>query len=701
MKQDGDEGTHRCCGRVSGMATISLPGQLRRTRRFTLGVPEQFTVARDGAAVLFLRSRAGDDPGTCLWSLDLDSGTERLLADPADLLATGEAVEKATGIGGYATDAAGGLVAFALAGALWTVDVAGGRARRLDATGPVADPRPDPTGRWIGYLSAGALRAIGADGTGDRAVAVPDGPDVTFGVPGHTATGYWWAPDGTRLLVARVDSARVPLWYLPGEAEPGTPPRGVRYAAVGTANPEVTLWIAGLDGARTGVRADRAAFEYLTGGGWDAHGPYAVVRSRDQRTVQFLGIAPDSGDSTVVSEQRDRCWVQEIPGLPARTRSGVLLDHADRDGTRYLTVGGEAVTPPGLQLREVLAVDGDEVLFTASGEPTETHLWRYAGQVRQWSAEPGVHSGVLARGTLVHVAGGGDRPGGSTTVVRPGKPAVAIPSVVEKPVLEVHATPLVLGERKLRAVLYLPSWHRPDGGRLPILLDPYGGAARQRATAELTWRCLVPQWFAEQGFAVVVADGRGTPGRGPDWERAVHGDLFGPVVEDQVTAVREVARRYPQLDAGRVGIRGWSFGGSLAAMAVLRRPDVFHAAVAGAGVTDQRLYNAHWRERFLGHPDEYPERYAAASLVLAAGAAAPARPLLLMHGLADDNVHPANTLRLSGALLAAGYPHEVLLLPGVGHQAMGVPVTEHLLRHQARFLRRHLGAAPRAEDGQS
>jgi dipeptidyl-peptidase-4 len=416
-----------------------------------------------------------------------------------------------------------------------------------------------------------------------------------------------------------------------------------------------------------------------------------VVQSRDQRTVRFLVIDPAGGGTTVLNEQRDECWVQLVSGLPARTGSGALVAHSDLGGTRHLTVNGVTVTPPGLQLRAVLGVDGDEVLFTASEEPAETHVWSYRATdgVRRLSVEAGVHSGVRRGGTLVHVAGCTDQPGGRVTVVREGKPSVPIASLVERPVLDVHATPLVLGPRELRGVLYLPSWHRPDSGRLPVLLDPYGGAGRQRATAELDWRSLVSQWFAEQGFAVLVADGRGTPGRGPDWEREVHGDLFGPVLDDQVAAVREAARLRPELDLGRVGIRGWSFGGSLAALAVLRRPDVFHAAVAGAGVTDQRLYHAHWRERFLGHPDEFPERYEACSLVLAAPELT--RPLLLMHGLADDKSHPANTLRLSSALLAAGRPHEVLLLPGAGHQAIGGASTEDLLWHQVRFLQRHLG----------
>jgi len=159
-----------------------------------------------------------------------------------------------------------------------------------------------------------------------------------------------------------------------------------------------------------------------------------------------------------------------------------------------------------------------------------------------------------------------------------------------------------------------------------------------------------------------------------------------------VTALHEAARLHPDLDLGRVGIRGWSFGGSLAAVAVLRRPDVFHAAVAGAAVTDPRLHNTHWRERFLGHPDEFPHAYEACSLVREAPKLT--RPLLLMHGLAGGNVHPANTLRLSSALLAAGRPHEVLLLPGAGHPDMGPAIPEKPLWHQVRFLAAALEAGP-------
>jgi dipeptidyl-peptidase-4 len=223
-----------------------------------------------------------------------------------------------------------------------------------------------------------------------------------------------------------------------------------------------------------------------------------------------------------------------------------------------------------------------------------------------------------------------------------------------------------------------------------VLLDPYGGPHAQRVL-EARGAYLTAQWFAEQGFAVVIADGRGTPGRGPGWERAIAGDLAGPVLDDQVTALRAAAARFADLDTGRVAIRGWSFGGYLAALAVLRRPDVFHAAVAGAPVTDWRLYDTHYTERYLGHPDRDADSYHRSSLFhLAERAVVSPRPLMLIHGLADDNVVVAHTLRLSGALLAAGYPHTVLPLSGITHMASQESVAENLLLLQLDFLRRAL-----------
>ncbi|MET9073973.1 prolyl oligopeptidase family serine peptidase [Streptomyces sp. NPDC004232] len=709
------------------MVTSPLLRQLARTRRFTLGAPARFTVAPDGTCVLFLRSRAGDDPVGCLWRIDLATGAERLLADPAGLLGDAtdgvpeeerirreRARQQAAGITDYATDTAAQVAAFALSGQLWVVDTGSGAVGQLPARQPVVDPRPSPDGRNIAYVSGGALRVIGADGSGDRAVAAPEpaeGPDVFFGLPEHVASesmgryrAYWWAPDGERILTTRVDNREVRLWYITDPADPAKPPRTMRYPQVGTANAEVTLWVADLAGNRTEVRWDRTGFEYLPAAGWDGHGPFAAVLSRDQRTLQALAVDPADGTTSLLAERHDEHWVELlVPGVPARTATGLLVDYLDRNETRHLSIDGTPVTPDGLQLHEVLAVDGETVLFTAAAEPTERHVWRYRpGQgIHQLTEQPGVHSGAFGGGTFVHTTRTLDLPGSHTAVhrltedgrpERDGPAPVEISSHAQRPRLQLRVESAAVGPRELRTHLFLPSWHKAGDAQLPVLVDPYGGPAMQKVMAEQTSHTLVSQWFAEQGFAVLVTDGAGTPGRGPRWEKEIFGDPIGPTLDDQVAALHATAERHPELDLDRVGIRGWSFGGMLAAAAVLRRPDTFHAAVAGAPLADQHLYDACWKERFLGLPDQYPEHYELSSLL--ADAPKLSRPLLLMHGLADDNVFVASTLQLSNALLAAGKPHEVLPLSGMTHAAPTNDTFARLLGHQLEFLQRHLVDRP-------
>ena len=166
---------------------------------------------------------------------------------------------------------------------------------------------------------------------------------------------------------------------------------------------------------------------------------------------------------------------------------------------------------------------------------------------------------------------------GSSITVLPGGQVLA--DYTEDPSVRPRPTFHVVGERQLRSALVLPTDH--DGSPLPVLMDPYGGPQSQRVQRN-RGQFLTSQWFADRGFAVVVADGRGTPGRGPVWDRAVRGDLAGPVLDDQVDALTALAATDERLDLSRVAMRGWSFGGFLSALAVLRRPDMFHAAVAGA-----------------------------------------------------------------------------------------------------------------------
>jgi dipeptidyl-peptidase 4 len=712
----------------------SFPRQYARTQRFTLGAPRNVTVSPDGERVVFLRSSAGDDPVNALWVLDVATGTERRVADPRALLARGtdgnaggEAEgaaaddlppeerarrerlrEGAGGITSYATDRAVSVVAFALAGRLYVGGLVSGAIRELHVAGPVFDPRPDPTARRLAYVSGTTLCVGELDGT-SRVLAGRDEPStVSWGSADfiaaeemHRFRGFWWSPDGSTIAACRVDESPVTEWTIADPAHPDQPARTVRYPAAGTDNPDVTLHLLGLDGTRTAVEWDHDAHPYLAAVDWTEAGLTIQVQSRDQRRTLVLEVDTSAaftrGITTVLSDDRDDAWVELVPGTPTRLTNGRLVTAADRDGLRRLLVDGVAMSPAELQVRAVAAAGGtdDEPVVTFLANPsddaTQVQVWRWVGgdneRVEAVETGPGVHGAAVGGHTTVVRTATLDRPGARTTVRSP-RGERELDSFAEIPLVQPNVHLRRVGTRELATAVLLPHDHPLDGPALPVLLDPYGGPHALRVTRSYD-AFLTSQWFADQGFAVIVTDGRGTPGRGTEWERAVHGDLAGPTLDDQIDALHAVADAFSVLDLGRVAIRGWSFGGYLAALAVLRRPDVFHAAIAGAPVTEWRLYDTHYTERYLGDPGDHAERYDANSLLPIAGDLT--RPLLLIHGLADDNVVAAHTLQLSAALLATGRPHEVLPLVGVTHMTPQENVAENLLLHQLDFLRRTLG----------
>ncbi|WP_431784195.1 prolyl oligopeptidase family serine peptidase [Streptomyces chumphonensis] len=706
----------------------SFPRQHARTQRFTLGAPRSFSVAPDGSRVTFLRSPGGDARAQALWVHELngdDAPRAYPAADPQALL--GGAAEElspeerarrersregSAGIVGYATDAAVELAAFALSGRLFVAELRAGTARELPSATPVVDPRPSPDGRRVAYAARGALRVVHADGTGDRPLAEPESDTVTYGLAEFIAAeemkrsrGFWWSPDSRRLLVARVDDAPVRRWWIADPAHPQSRPTEVAYPAAGTPNAEVTLRLLDADGrdADDGpgldVAWDRETYPYLVAVHWSGGGPpLLLVQARDQRTQQYLTVDVDSGRTAPLLTETDPAWLEIIPGTPAWAPGERLVRVSDETGARALHVGDAVLSDPALHVRAVLDIGEHDVLFSASSDTTgEIAVHRAAldgsggGRV-SGDGSGGPHHASAVRGgeTLVLVTAHLDEPGARAEIN--GHP---VPSFAETPVLRPAPTLLRAGARRIPAAVLLPTGHRAQDGPLPVLLDPYGGPHGQRVVAAHN-AYLTSQWFADQGFAVVVADGRGTPGHSPAWEKAIAGNIADVVLEDQVDALHVLAADHP-LDLTRVAIRGWSFGGYLAALAALRRPDVFHAAVVGAPVTDVRLYDTHYQERYLGTPQEHPEVYRANSVVDDAGlvgARAPQRPMMLVHGLADDNVVVAHTLRLSSALLAAGHPHEVLPLSGVTHMTPQEEVAENLLLLQVAFLRRSLGLTP-------
>jgi dipeptidyl-peptidase-4 len=690
----------------SGPAVAAFPRRHALTGRFTHGAPRALHVSADGSLVAFLRSNGPEDPICALHVLEVASGAERPVADPRVLLAGGgeslSAAERArrermreggAGITGFAADRSGLRVAFALSSRLFAADLASGQVRELAAAGAVVDPRPSPDGAWIAYAAAGSLHVVAWDGTGGQTLAEPDGESVTWGLADFVASeeldrfrGFWWSPDSDALLVERVDESSVERWWISDPAHPSARPREHRYPAAGTANADVSLWWIGLDGARAEVSWDREAFPYLASVSWTSDGPALIqVLTRRQERAQVLAV--EDGRTRVVREQADPCWVDVVPGVPCWDGAGRLVTVEVRDDTYTLLADGEPLTPAGLQVRGVVGAEQSGILAVASADPTERHVVLLSADgMTPLTRDPGVHSARWGGPTVALSSSTLQVPGAVVRVLRGGAEVARIASLAEEP--EVRARPALLtaGSRGIRAALLLPSWWRRGDRPLPVLMDPYGGPHGPRVLTSMSAHT-VSQWFAELGYAVLVADGRGTP-REPSWERAVRFDLADAVLEDQVEALLAVAAEHEALDLSRVAIRGWSFGGYLAALAVLRRPDVFHAAIAGAPGVDWALYDTAYTERYLGLPDEHPEAYERSSLLPLAGGLS--RPLLLIHGLADDNVLAAHTLRLSTALLAAGKAHDVLPLTGVTHMTPQVDVAENLLRLQAEWLSRAL-----------
>lgn len=688
---------------------------------FQLGLPRGLVVSPDGARVVFLRSDSGISRTHSLWVYDVASGMERNVADPATLLARDDedlTVEErarrermrvsTSGVVAFSTDEAVTVAAFALSSRLFIADLVGtSPAREVPAGAPVVDPRLDPVGRAIAYAGDRALHLIDQSGV-DRVLVGPEADEpaeVSWGLAEFIAAeeldrtrGFWWAPDGESLLVQRCDETAVPVWHIADPLHPEVAPIRQRYPQAGTVNASVSLHIVDLDGSRTPLdwtsttELGGSVLEYLAEVDWSGSRPLLALLTRDQRRMEIREVDVTSGATTPVRALVDDSWVELLPGTPRRTSDGRLLHGLDEGETRRLARDGEPFTPRGLQVRSVLRVDDTSVVASVVPRVASVSLARlgFDGAVTLLSDPAGVATGAVGGSTLVTQYRSLSDFTTRTSVVNGAQAAGTIAGLAEQPPLALSRVSLQVGARDYPTTVLFPSGHAPGSRRLPVLMDPYGGPHGQRVMNSAQ-AYLSSQWLADQGFVVIVADGRGMAGRGPAWDRLARHDFIG-TVDDQVEVLDEIAKRYPDdLDRTRVAIRGWSFGGYLAAAGVLRRPDVFAAAIAGAPVTDQRLYDTCYSERYLGDPETNRDVYDANDLTLLADRLT--RPLMLIHGLADDNVAFAHTLKLSQALLAAGKPHEVLPLSGITHMASSETVAESLLLLQVDFLRRSLGLA--------
>ena len=501
---------------------------------------------------------------------------------------------------------------------------------------------------------------------------------------------------------------------------------------------------------------DREAYEYVAAVSWRrGHDPLVLVQNRRQTRDQVLEVAVAAdgaalGATRVLEEHANEQWIDLVHGTPAYTPDGRLvcpLNDMAAD-TNRLTVDGRPFTPAGWNVRTVLAVTDEDVLAVVQRAPeiaTEVpRAWAgsgaasdaeslfgghdarsfdvvsmgYDGSVApittepgQWTASRGARGMVVsgrdmrsARARMRHIVTRRAVGGVTDAVIAANTSDAAnttditaadITSTAAKPGFTPNVTFTRLGEHRLYTAIIAPSPSSPyaHADKLPVLMKPYGGPGFQQVVASQSfyWE---GQWWADQGFLVVTADGRGTTGRGPAWDRAIFENMKGVTLADQIEAVNALPEAVSRLNADgrrpgvpapdldKVCMIGWSYGGFLSALAVLDAPNVFKAACAGAPPTDWTLYDTHYTERYLGlDPDVYYRNG------IVQDAPKLERPLMLIHGFADDNVTIAHSLRLSQALMAAGRPHTFLPLTGITHMTNDETVAENLLTLQRDFLR--------------
>ena len=696
----------------------TFPRQYARTQRLTLGEPRNITVSPDGARVVYCRSLSGSDSVNSLYVLDVATSVETCVADMIALQANNKnssggaqidtaaeqarrerAREGASGIVGYSCDEQVLNATYCVAGKLFVTNLVSAITHQIDTSEAVFDPRLSPNGQLIAYVRDSKVCVCDMSGT-ETIVATESqlNTEVTWGQAEFVAgeemgrqRGFWWSPDSKSIAACRVDNSPVVMTWIGDPANPTTNPRPHRYPFAGTPNANVSLHIFSIDTsnnktARVDVQWNQSQIEYLTNVQWTTHGLTISLQNREQTMLEVCSVDTSTGALRTIRTETDEHWIDLVPGSPALLADGRLAMCCERNGVRALTVDDHVVTKSEIQVRNIIATTPTEIYFGANpiDDPTVLHVMRCMLSdlsVMPLTSEPGVFTASVGGETVVIRSATLDekrtitRVNGTHQITNNAETSLVTPNVT------LHR----VGANKIATAIVMPNNH--DGSPLPVLFDPYGGPHAQRVVSARS-AYFASQWFANQGFCVVIADGRGTPGRGTQWERDVHHDLATKILDDQIEVLRELPNLVPCVDTTRVGIRGWSFGGYLAALAVLRAPDMFHAAVAGAPVTKWDLYDTHYTERYMSDPHLHAADYESTSLV--AQAHLLKRPLLLIHGLADDNVLAAHTLQFSTALLHHGKVHELLALSGVTHMTPQEVVAENLLLHQLQFLQRHL-----------
>lgn len=669
------------------------------TRRYLAGRPASVRVTPDGKSALFLRSEAKDSR-QMLFEVDLATGvTKPLLTPEAVLQGAAErltAAEKARlerqrvsarGFTSYQLSADGARLLVTLSGRLYVVERASGRVTQL-ATGPGAclDPKFSPDGAKVAYVREHDVYAVDLAKNAERRVTKGGTEAKPHGLAEFVAqeemsrfSGYWWSPDSAAVVFQETDHAGMEVFSINDPMHPEVQADQFFYPRPGKKNAVVKLGLQKLSGgAPTWVQWDAAEYPYLATVTWKDGPLTLVVQNRAQTKELVLSVDPKTGKTTRLHLEEDAAWLNLDQALPLWWKDTGFFWRTERNGAPELelrrpdgTLAASWVKPEvGLEKVVGFHAASKTLYFTGGTNPTANALYRVVdGGAPELVKTPAdalslTTASLTGDGSMLAVTHTSTKQMPRTVVVNAATGAATeVPSVALEPKLALHLEVFQLeGDGPWAAVLKPRDFVK--GKKYPVILNVYGGP-HHLEVLQVKRENLVLQWLADQGFIVVKADGRGTPRRTREWERAIKHDFATQVSAMQVDALRAIAKRVPEMDLSRVGAYGWSFGGYLSALLALKHGDAVKSAVSGAPVVDWLDYDTHYTERYLGLPEAHPGAYTVSSLLSYVKDAK--RPILLMHGTADDNVYFLHTLKLSDAMFKAGKAHSVLPLTNFTH----------------------------------
>jgi dipeptidyl-peptidase-4 len=698
--------------------------QYAETLRFTLGRPRGATVTPDGKAVLFLRSPPRSFVQS-LYEFDCETRRERVLLTAEQILGGGEenlsAEEKARrerqrvatrGIVAYDLSKDGAKILAPLAGKLYVVDRATGKSSEVKSgvTGFPIDPVLSPDASMLACVRDGEVYVSNLASGAERKLTGGAGGTITNGAAEFVAQeemgryhGFWWSPDNKLIAYQQTDTAGVETFHIVDPTNPASEPNEWPYPRPGKKNASVKLGIVPVAGGETvWIKWDRENFPYLATVKWEENAPLSIlVQNRLQTEAVLYRVDENTGATTELLRESDAAWLNLQQSCPHWLKDGRgFLWLTERTGEWSLELRSRegklirTLTPKGFGLLDLAGMDDERgiVYLSASDDPTQVHVYSMplaGGKPQRLTSEPGMHSFAFGEQADVFLHGYALADGRAGTRVKRvlGQEIGELASVAEQPPFMPDLTFATVGKRDFRAVVIRPRTFDASK-KYPLVVDVYGGPHSNTVNSSPR-PYVLPQWLADQGFIVVSIDGRGTPRRGREWERVIKHNLIDAPLADQVDGLKALAAKFPEMDLSRVGIGGWSFGGYFSAMAVMRRPDVFKAGVAGAPVCSWEDYDTHYTERYMGLPDANKAGYRASNVLTYCKDLSV--PLLIIHGTADDNVYFMHSLKMTEALFRAGKRFDFLPLAGFTHMVPDPEVTVRLESRIVTFFKEHLG----------